>query len=500
MAYVEAPVARRSTAIGVAAFGAASLAAGTMLGPRETLAGAAVFVAAAVVAMRELSTPTVTWPNAIAAFVLVMWLIPARGYRLPITLPFNLEPYRIVLGVLLVVLVMAAIYGRLTLEFLGFGVPLLILAGVAVVAAILNYQELSNAFEGGGAFKSLSYFLGFLAVFVLVASTIKTQAAMDTVVRALVIGATIVAFSAIYESRSGYNVFDELSNWIPVLIREARGGFEARGGNVRVYASAQHPIALSAALFMAFPLALYLVGRASTQLRSRLWILAAAVCAMGAVATISRTTVIMVAALGIVAVWVRGRKVVRFWPFLLVLPIAIHFAVPGALGGIYKAITFQGGGLAADAYARPGEQGSGRLSDFEPGLRLWDESPLVGKGIGSQVTTQEAGVAQTAEGAEGAVIIFDNEWLNTLVSLGLVGLVAVAWFVWGSLITIGRFARRVRGPRSDLAAACAAAIGAFGIAMFVFDAFAFVQATIFFFMIAALGLQARRLGPRPTDS
>lgn len=500
MAYVEAPVARRSTAIGVAAFGAASLAAGTMLGPRETLAGAAVFVAAAVVAMRELSTPTVTWPNAIAAFVLVMWLIPARGYRLPITLPFNLEPYRIVLGVLLVVLVVAAIYGRLTLEFLGFGVPLLILAGVAVVAAILNYQELSNAFEGGGAFKSLSYYLGFLAVFVLVASTIKTQAAIDTVVRALVIGATIVAFSAIYESRSSYNVFDELSNWIPVLIREARGGFEARGGNVRVYASAQHPIALSAALFMAFPLALYLVGRASTQLRSRLWILAAAVCAMGAVATISRTTVIMVAALGIVAVWVRGRKVVRFWPFLLVLPIAIHFAVPGALGGIYKAITFQGGGLAADAYARPGEQGSGRLADLGPGLRLWDESPLVGKGIGSQVTTQEAGVAQTAEGAQGAVIIFDNEWLNTLVSLGVVGLVAVAWFVWGSLITIGRFARRVRGPRSDLAAACAAAIGAFGIAMFVFDAFAFVQATIFFFMIAAIGLQARRLGPRPTDS
>lgn len=500
MAYVEAPVARRSTAIGVAAFGAASLAAGTMLGPRETLAGAAVFVAAAVVAMRELSTPTVTWPNAIAAFVLVMWLIPARGYRLPITLPFNLEPYRIVLGVLLVALVVAAIYGRLTLEFLGFGVPLLILAGVAVVAAILNYQELSNAFEGGGAFKSLSYYLGFLAVFVLVASTIKTQAAMDTVVRALVIGATIVAFSAIYESRSSYNVFDELSNWIPVLIREARGGFEARGGNVRVYASAQHPIALSAALFMAFPLALYLVGRASTQLRSRLWILAAAVCAMGAVATISRTTVIMVAALGIVAVWVRGRKVVRFWPFLLVLPIAIHFAVPGALGGIYKAITFQGGGLAADAYARPGEQGSGRLADLGPGLRLWDESPLVGKGIGSQVTTQEAGVAQTAEGAQGAVIIFDNEWLNTLVSLGVVGLVAVAWFVWGSLITIGRFARRVRGPRSDLAAACAAAIGAFGIAMFVFDAFAFVQATIFFFMIAAIGLQARRLGPRPTDS
>jgi polysaccharide biosynthesis protein PslJ len=500
MAYVEAPPARRSTAIGVAAFGALSLGAGAVLGPRETFAGAAVFVLASLLAMRELATPTVTWPNAIAAFVLVMWLVPARGYRLPITLPFNLEPYRVVLVVLLLALVVGVINGRLKLEFLGFGVPLLILAGTAIVAAILNYQELANTFEGGGAFKSLSYFLGFLAVFVLVASTIKTQAAMDTVVRALVVGATIVAVSAIYESRSGYNAFDHLSEWIPALVNEARVAFELRGGNVRVYASAQHPIALSAALFMAFPLALYLVGRASTQLRSRLWIVAASICAVGAVATISRTTVVMAVALGLVAVWVRGRQVVRFWPLLLVLPVVIHFAVPGALGGIYKALTFQSGGLEADAFARSGEQGSGRLADLEPGLRVWGESPLVGKGIGSQVTTKEAGVAQTAEGAEGAVIIFDNEWLNTLVSLGVIGFAVVAWFVFGSLVTVGRFARRVRGPRSDLAAACAAAIGAFGIAMFVFDAFAFVQATIFFFLIAALGLQARRLGPRPTDA
>jgi polysaccharide biosynthesis protein PslJ len=499
LAHVEAPVSRRSTAVGVAAFGALALAAGALLGPQETLAGAAVFVVMALVAMREMATPTITWPNAIAAFVFVMWLIPARGYRLPISLPFNLEPYRIVLAALILALIAQVITGDVKLEFLGFGVPVTILAGTAIVASILNYEELGNAVETGGALKSLSYFLGFLAVFVLVASTIRTQAAMDTVVRALVIGATIVAFSAIYESRSGYNAFDHLSEWIPALIREGRTGFEARGGNVRVYASAQHPIALSAALFMAFPLALYLVGRAGSKLRSRLWIVAAAICAMGAVATISRTTVIMGVALGLVGLWVRGRQVVRFWPLLLVLPVAIHFAVPGALGGIYKAFN-PSQGLTSDLYTRSGEQGSGRLADLEPGLRVWSESPLVGKGIGSVVTSAEAGAAQAAEGAEGAIIYFDNEWLTTLVSLGVIGIAGVIWFVVGSLATVGRFARRVRGPRSDLAAACAGAIGAFGAAMFVFDAFAFVQATILFFIIAALGLQARRLGPRPADS
>lgn len=498
MAQVEAPVARRSTAIGLAAFGSACLLGGAVLGPSTALAGAAVFIAMAFLAMREIAMPTVTWPNAIAAFVLVLWLIPARGYRLPVTLPFNLEPYRMVLAALVFALIVAVLSGRAKLEFLGFGVPLAILTGTAILSTIVNHDEIA-ASTGEGAFKALSYFLGSLAVFILVASTIKTQASMDTIVRALVIGAAIVALSAIYESRSGYNAFDHLAEWIPALVRETRTAFDTRGGNVRVYASAQHPIALSAALFMTFPLALYLIGRAQSRLRARLWGVAAAICAMGAVATISRTTVIMGIALLVVGLWVRGREVLRFWPLLLILPFAIHFAVPGALGGIYKAF-FPQEGLASNLTTRSGEQGSGRFADIGPGLRVWSESPLFGNGIGNQLTTGEAGSAQTAEGAAGAAVFFDNEWLTSLVALGALGIAGTLWFVWGSLGMVGRFARRVRGPRSELAAVCAAAIGAFGVSMLVFDAFAFVQATLLFFMIAALGLQARRLGPRPTDS
>ena len=499
MAHVEPQPTRRPGAVALAGFGAFSLLIGTLLGPNETIAGAAVLIVAALLAMRELATPTVTWPNAVGLFMLVIWLIPARGYRLPITLPFNLEPYRIVLGGLFLALIVAAFLRRAKLEVLGFGIPLAILAGTATVSAIMNYEDIGSAAGNPGAFRALSYYLGFLAVFVLVASTIKTHAGMDTVVRGLVLGATVVAVSAIYESRSGYNAFDHLAEWIPALIREERTGFLERGGNLRVYASAQHPIALSAALFMTFPLALYLVGRAKTRLRSQLWGAAAAICAIGAVATISRTTVIMGIALLVVGLWVRGRHVLRFWPLLLVLPVAIHFAVPGALGGIYKAFVPEEG-LTEDLTTRSGERGSGRLADVEPGLRVWSESPLYGNGIGTQVTTGESGAAQTAEGAEGAVIFFDNEWLGTLVALGVLGILGTAWFVWGSLVTVGRFARRVPGPRSELAAVCAAAIGAFGVSMFVFDAFAFVQSTILFFAIAALGLQARRLGPRPTDS
>lgn len=496
MSQLEAPAPRRATAVGLAALGSAALAVGVALGPRETFAGAAILIALAALAMREMATPTFTWPNGIASFIFVMWLIPAKGYRLPVTLPFNLEPYRLVLAILLFALVVAIVRKREKLEFLGLGWPLAILAVAATFSVLLNAEHIGLSPGDPGAVKALSYFLGFLAVFVLIASTIRTQESIDTCVRAFVIGAAIVAASAIYESRSAYNIFDHLDQWIPALVREDRTAFEARGGNLRVYASAQHPIALSTALFMAFPLALYLVGRASSKNRSRLWVAGAAVCAMGAVATISRTTVIMGAAVLVIGLYLRRRQVVRFWPLLLILPFAIHFAVPGALGGIYKAF-FPPAGLGSDLNTRPGEAGSGRFADFEPGLELWSQEPLFGQGLGRQLTTGEAGTATTAVGSRGAVLIFDNQWLGTLVTMGFIGFFGSLWFIWSSLARLSAFARRVSGPRSDLAAACAAAVCAFGVSMLVFDAFAFVQATLVFFVVAALGLQARRLGPRP---
>jgi hypothetical protein len=88
--------------------------------------------------------------------------------------------------------------------------------------------------------------------------------------------------------------------------------------------------------------------------------------------------------------------------------------------------------------------------DVEPGLRVWSESPLYGNGIGTQVTTGESGAAQTADRAQGAVIFFDNEWLNTLVSLGVLGVSGRPGSSSGAAVVGG--SPQVRGP-GDLAAA-----------------------------------------------
>ena len=53
-----------------------------------------------VLAVADTAKPVFTWPNAIASLVLVIWFVPIKLYALPIELPFNLEPYRLFLLVL----------------------------------------------------------------------------------------------------------------------------------------------------------------------------------------------------------------------------------------------------------------------------------------------------------------------------------------------------------------------------------------------------------------
>jgi O-Antigen ligase len=484
-------------AVAVVVLGAVVFAGSLFLGPEATVGGALVLAVACMLALRETTAPVFTWPNAVATLVVMLWLLPIKTYRLPVTLPFNLEPYRLYLVLLVVVWVIALLAGNARVGADGHGRALLGFAAVVVAAQILNYQDINAGTIENEALKSLSYFLSFALVFILITSTIESFEALDKLVRVLVVGATIVAITALYDSRFSYNVFDHLHEWIPILDYVPREVFEERGGRLRVYGSAQHPIALSVALLMVVPLAIYLGGIAATVIRSRLWLAAAVICAAGALATVSRTTVIMIVAMGALAVWLRGRAVTRFWPLLLALPFVVHFVAPGALGGIYKSF-FPKEGLVADLSGRAGEGGSGRFADLGPGVRIWSESPLLGEGIGTKIVAS-TDPGELSPGQTPIEIIFDDQYLNTLVTTGALGLVAVLWLVWGAVAKLARAARRRIGQPSDLLAACSVSAIGFAASMFLFDAFYFVQVTLLFFVIAGIGFRTRALS-RPALS
>jgi hypothetical protein len=118
---------------------------------------------------------------------------------------------------------------------------------------------------------------------------------------------------------------------------------------------------------------------------------------------------------------------------------------------------------------------------------------VFGHGLGTGKVARSNEPGAIVDPKTGAPIIFDDQYLNSLVSIGFLGLVGVLWFVWGAVARLVGAARRLSGPGSDLVAACGVACTGFGAAMLTFDAFSFVQCTLLFFVTAAIGLRTRAL-------
>lgn len=483
--------------LALAAFGTLAFLVTLPLGPQAAVGGAVVLLIACLLGLRDTTAPVFTWPIMASTLILLLWFVPIKTYSLPVDLPFELEPYRLFLLALIFAWLVGLAGGRSHLAAHGQAYPLILLTGVLFTTQIVNFDAVNAGSTEPEALKSLSYFLSFVIVFLLITSTIDSLAALDKLVRMLVLGAGAVAVSALYDSRFTYNVFEHLHEWIPVLEFHPREVDQERGGLLRVYGSAQHAIALSVALLLTIPLAVYLSGRASTLIRSRLWVGIAILCAAAALATVSRTSVVMIIGMVLMALWLRGKAIARFWPLLFLLPFIVHFLAPGAMGGIYKAF-FPKEGLVTSLEGRAGQTGSGRFADLGPGFDLWVKSPVVGTGIGEQTVPSDLPPGASSDPAT-PDLIFDNQYLNTIVTTGLLGLIAVGWLVWGSVVKLARAARRRRGPPSDLLVACAIATAGFGASMFLFDAFYFVQCTLFFFMIAAIGFRARSLSVPSVD-
>ena len=122
-------------------------------------------------------------------------------------------------------------------------------------------------------------------------------------------------------------------------------------------------------------------------------------------------------------------------------------------------------------------EGSGRIADVGPSLDLFKEKPVFGYGYGTLQTS----------GPEANGRILDNQWLSSLLNIGLVGVFSLVWLFTRFLRGMTRSARRMRTPDGWLLVALCASVAAFAICMFTFDAFTFTQVTFVFFMLLGLG-------------
>jgi hypothetical protein len=337
----------------------------------------------------------------------------------------------------------------------------------ATASAIANPHRVSAT--STEVTKSLMFLASFLLVFFMIVSLADR---VEKLVKTLVAGGAVVGAFAVFESRTGFNVFDHLHSVIPLLELNDLGTVPARGARLRVAASAQHPIALGAALVMLLPLAAYLAQRT----RQRRWWLAGALLVLGALATVSRTSILMLLVVGIVFLVLRPVQTKKLLPLLLPFIIAAHVALPGTLGSL-KGAFFPHGGLVAEQATGAGTRGSGRLADVSPSLAEWAKQPVLGQGYGTRVVDRNKANAS----------ILDDQWLTTLLETGIVGVASLIWLFARSLRIFGRGARRDSGSRGWLLCAITASVAAYAVGMLTYDAFSFVQVTFLMFILLALG-------------
>ncbi len=190
--------------------------------------------------------------------------------------------------------------------------------------------------------KSLTFFVSFVLVYYLIATTIRRRDDLLLILRILTVGGASIGALAVYELRTHYNLFNHIQTVLPFLKPQFEGGmYLIIGGNIRAVGPSQQPIALGAALVLILPLAIYFALTSG-----RRWWIAAILLALGTFASGSRTAIVMLAVVGIVFLCLKPTETKRLWPALLPAVVVIHLAVPGQLGG-FKDAFFPKGGLIA---------------------------------------------------------------------------------------------------------------------------------------------------------
>ena len=365
----------------------------------------------------------------LVAFVAIVWFIPIRVYTLPAPGPVKLEPYRLMVILLAAALVLGAIAGSRRIRACGLKGALLTLSASAVISLGVNYSSFTERLLGTEATKAATYLLTFPIVFVLVASGVRSRADVERCVKAIVVGGAVVAFCAIVETRTQYNVFNHLRTVLPFLQDTGERASEVRNGALRAEASAQHPIALGVALSLCLPLSLALMLSVRDTARRVIFSGCALILVIGMVATISRTAFLALAVMLLVGLMTERRRLTRLWPLTIVLLIAAHTVLPGGLGRLYNAF-FPRGGITAEQSVRAGGVGSGRLADINPALKLVQSHAFFGTGDPLPPPPDLAeNPVQTVDSAPPDPIIFDDQYLTTLVGHGVFGLGAVLWLV-----------------------------------------------------------------------
>lgn len=437
----------------------------------------------------RLRTATDDWPHTkrlmpwmIAVFVGMVFLVPIDGIRLKIHLPVDSKPDRFMLGAMLMLFILRSLLpdkeNKPKRRMTAAATAALIFVGLALFSILPNLDRIYRLGQLTFDEKALSQLLAYVAFFFIVATQVRR-----TEIRAygrMVLGlAVLTALGTLWESRTGYNIFYELSGKLfrsiatvmqsPTVINPTFSE-----GRKTIVGPTQHGLALASMLTIALPFAVVRLREAKTK-KARFWSLVAIGLLLSASLATERKTAIIAPVAAFAVLVAYNRRMLRWAPVALILMLpAIHFASPGALG------TFD---ILANSQNSSSTQQ--RVTDYSGIAPDVLSHPIIGRGYGSLDTDNSRWYR-----------ILDNEYLGEVFQVGFVGLIGYLAMVLSPLLTAHGVIRRAKGRAPEIVAA-SAGCAAFAVVSGTFDAMSFPQAPYSFFFVAGLIVAAASREPRP---
>lgn len=422
-----------------------------------------------------------SWKGALAGYVLAVMFIPAGAYAVPGLGP-GLDPYVVLLAVILAALFFALMaFPQFRWPRMVFSGPILVFGGTLVLSVAVNIGPLAqNGLSRGVVLGLLGYTLTFATLYA-VRLLLRSEHMLMWLIFVLALAASFVGLSAGLERLTHFNIFANLNMFLP-LQRTGSLAELARGGGARSFGSAEHPIALGVLLAMALPLTVHQVVHApwpkGITARRIFWIFSSLLVMVGMISTVSRTSIVVLGVMVILALILRPSLLA---PILVVgLPTALtaSLVAPGAVLNMVNSF-LNPSQLIESQYSNPGWTGSGRLADIGPSLEAAGNTLWFGTGVGSRVVT----------GPEANALILDNQLLGILLMHGVFGLAAALAIFLLPVWRMVRFARQtgIAARHTDLAVAIACICLSYPVGLFFFDGFSFEQTLVFVLILMAAG-------------
>ena len=432
----------------------------------------------------ELGPRNDDWPHTkrvlpwlIAIFATMTFLVPVDAISLPVHLPLDSKPDRVVLfGAALLWLATLAIpraTSRPRMKLTGVHVALLVFLVLCCASIVLNGRALANSDEVTPVMKQLALLVSFIVFFVIAASVLR-PGEVPRFSELLVTLGVIVAVGAIVERQTRYNVFYAL--WQGVLPLKAPAGLDGVDdlGRLFVAGPTNQPLELAALLALVVPFAIVGGLGAGTRRRRLLYLLATTVLVAGAISSYRKTGVVAPAAAILVLIYYRPRVMLRAVLVAGVpLLLAVHLIAPGQLGTVASQLL-------------PGNVNNvntttHRIARYDAVRPDVMNHLLLGRGFASYDPHKYR--------------VLDNEYLGLVIGVGFIGLLGYL-AIFGSLLKTGH--PMIRGPdrrRSDAALAAQGAIAAVVVSNALFDVLSFTHVSYMVLLVGAMTLTLREPSP-----